>query len=74
MKNPMPSEATRITVDDAYGRYERGEGIIFIDTRNPHDWGESNVKLPGAIRIPADDVRSHVVGIPRGKTMITYCT
>jgi rhodanese-related sulfurtransferase len=74
MRNPIPSDVTRITVDDAYGRYERGEPVIFIDSRNPQAWGESNVKLPHAIRIPADDVRSHVVGIPRGKTIITYCT
>jgi rhodanese-related sulfurtransferase len=74
MRNPIPSEVTKITVDDAYGRYERGEPLIFIDSRNSQAWGESNVKLPGAIRIPAEDVRSHVVGIPRGKTMITYCT
>jgi len=74
MRNPIPSEVTRITVDDAYGRFERGEPVIFIDSRKPQDWGESTVKLPGAIRIPADDVRSHAVGIPRGQTMITYCT
>ncbi len=74
MRNPIPSEVTRITVNDAYGRYERGEPVLFIDSRNTKAWGESDAKLPGAIRIPADDVRSHVVGIPRGRTMITYCT
>lgn len=74
MRNPMPSEATRMTVDDAYGRYERQEPVIFIDARNPKAWAESDVKLPGAIRMPPDDVRSHVVGIPRGHTMIVYCT
>ena len=74
MKNPMPSEASRITVDDAYGRYDRGEPVLFIDSRNPQAWSESKVKLPGAIRMPVDEVRSHVVGIPRGKTMIIYCT
>ena len=74
MRSPMPSEVTRITVDDAYGRYERGESILFIDSRNPQAWGEAHTKLPKAIRIPADDVRSHVVGIPRGRTMVIYCT
>ncbi len=74
MRNPIPSDMTRITVDDAYGRYERGEPILFIDSRNAKAWAESDVKLPRAIRIPADDVRSHVVGIPRGHTMVTYCT
>lgn len=74
MKSPIPSEVTRITVDDAYGRYQRGEPVLFIDSRNPQAWGQAKVKLPGAIRIPPDDVRSHVVGVPRGHTMVTYCT
>jgi rhodanese-related sulfurtransferase len=70
----MPSEPTRITVDDAYGRFTRGEPILFVDSRNPQAWGESDVKLPGAVRIPADDVRSHVAGIPHDRTIVTYCT
>jgi hypothetical protein len=74
MRNPIPFEATRITVDDAYGRYTRGEPILFIDSRNLKAWGEADVKLPGAVRIPADEVRTHIVGIPRGRMMVAYCT
>lgn len=74
MINPIPSEPTRMTVNDAYGRYERGEPVIFVDSRNPQAWGESKVKLPQAVRIPADDIRSHVGGLKRGHTIVTYCT
>ena len=67
-------EVTKITVDDAFGRFDRGEPIVFLDSRNRHAWSESNVKLPGAVRIPPDDVRAHIKEIPRDRTIVTYCT
>ena len=74
MRQDTPTEATRMTVDDAFGRFDRGESIIFVDSRNPKAWAESDVKLPGAIRVPADDVKSHLREIPRDQTIVTYCT
>jgi rhodanese-related sulfurtransferase len=67
-------EATRVTVDEVKERMDRGEQFIFIDTRNPKAWAESDVKLPGAIRVPADEVDQHLDQIPHGHTVITYCT
>jgi rhodanese-related sulfurtransferase len=67
-------EATRVTVDELKERMNRGEQFTFIDTRNPKAWGEAETKLPGAIRVPADDVEQHVSEIPRDRTAITYCT
>ena len=67
-------EATRVTVDEVRERMERGEQFTFVDTRNPQAWGEAETKLPGAIRIPADEVEQHLAEIPRGHSVITYCT
>ena len=67
-------EATRVTVDEVKERMNRGEEFTFIDTRNPNAWGEAQTKLPGAIRVPADEVEEHVSEIPRDRTAITYCT
>ena len=53
---------------------ERGEPFAFVDTRNPKAWSESNGKLPGAIRVPADKVAAHLTEIPRDYAVITYCT
>ena len=50
----MAVEATRVTVDEVRERMERGEQFAFVDTRNPIAWGESDVKLPGALRVPAN--------------------
>ena len=57
-------EVTKMTADDAFGRFDRGEPIVFIDSRNPSAWSESDEKIPGAIRVPAADVQAHVSEIP----------
>ena len=66
--------ANRITVDELRTRLDRGEDIFFIDTRNPNAWGDAETKLPGAIRVPADQVEQHLADIPRDRTVISYCT
>lgn len=67
-------EATRVTVTEVKERMDRGEQFTFVDTRNPKAWAEADAKLPGAIRIPADEAEQHLKEIPRGRTVITYCT
>ena len=67
-------EATRVTVDEVKQRMDRGEEFTFIDTRNPKAWAEAETKLPRAIRIPAEEVELHLDEIPRGRSVITYCT
>ena len=67
-------EATRVTVEEVKERMDRGEQFTFVDTRNPKAWAESTTKLPGAMRIPAEEVEQHLNEIPRDRTVITYCT
>ena len=67
-------EATRVTVEEVKERMDRGEQFAFVDTRNPVAWGESDVKLPGAIRVPANDLDEHLPEVPRDRAVITYCT
>lgn len=67
-------EVTRVTVDEVKERMNRGEQFTFVDTRNPKAWGEAETKLPGAIRVPANEVEQHLDQIPHDRTVITYCT
>ena len=67
-------EVTRVTVEEIKQRMDRGEVFTFVDTRNPQAWGEADKKLPGAIRVAADEVEQAVSQIPRDRTVITYCT
>jgi rhodanese-related sulfurtransferase len=67
-------EATRVTVDEIKERMKNGEPFTFIDARNSKDWNEADKKLPGAIRVPADEVANHFAEIPRDQVIVTYCT
>ena len=66
--------AQRITVKNVQERLDRGEDVFFVDTRNPKAWGEAETKLPGAIRVSADQVEQHFADIPRDRPIVSYCT
>jgi len=67
-------ETTRVTVDEVSERMARGERFVFLDTRNPTAWAEADTKLPGALRVPADEIEAHLADIPRDRVVIAYCT
>jgi rhodanese-related sulfurtransferase len=64
----------RITPAVAKARLDRGEPLLFVDARNPTAWGTSNIRLPGAIRVPADQVDGLAAELPRGRPIVAYCT
>jgi rhodanese-related sulfurtransferase len=47
---------------------------LFVDARNPHAWSEGKTKLPGAMRVPANDLKSHLADLPKDRPIVTYCT
>ena len=69
----MPDDL-RISAEDLSKRMEAGEDFVVIDTRNPQAWAQSDVKLPEAIRVPADKLEEQLAEIPKNKSIATYCT
>jgi rhodanese-related sulfurtransferase len=69
----MPDDL-RISAGELGKRMEAGEDFVVIDTRNPQAWGQSDVKLPEAIRLPVDKLEEQLAGIPKNKSIATYCT
>lgn len=67
-------QPTKLTVDDVKGRLDRKEPLVFVDSRNARAWSESDMKLPGALRVPADQVAAHLREISSDRTLVTYCT
>lgn len=67
-------QSTPINVEDARKMLDRRERVTFVDARNPVAWGAATDKLPGAIRIPVDEVDQHIGKLPESGTLITYCT
>ena len=70
----MVENPSRVTVADVKGLIDRGQPVAFIDSRNPIAWGSSKLRLPGALRIPIDDVERHLLTLPRDRRLIVYCT
>jgi len=70
----MIENPSRLQVSDVNALLERGEPVAFIDSRNPIAWGSSKVKLPGALRIPIDEVERHLPTLPRDRRLVVYCT
>jgi rhodanese-related sulfurtransferase len=73
-KTRTVTEATRITADELKERMSRGEQFTILDNRNPKAWANAEVKLPGAVRVPAGEVDQHLNEIPGDRSIITYCT
>lgn len=69
----MP-EVPRITPDQLKRRMDAGEQFTLIDVRNPRAWAESDEMMVGAVRVPADDLKSHLSEIPKDRAIVTYCT
>jgi rhodanese-related sulfurtransferase len=65
---------TPVSAAEAKQMLDRGDRIAFVDARNPVAWGEAENTLPGAIRIPVDEVDEHLGELPHDGTVITYCT
>lgn len=66
--------ANKLTVEEVKQRMDRGEPLVFADARNPQAWRDATTMLPGAIRVPADQVEQHLGEIPHDRTVISYCT
>ena len=64
----------RITADELKHRMDLHEPLTIIDARAPDAWKSSNVRIPGAIRVPPDDVDTHLSEIPRDRVIVAYCT
>ena len=68
------AEARRLKVSDLKRRMDSGENFTFLDVRNPQAWSESNVMLPGAIRVPLNSFEEKLSEIPKDKPIVAYCT
>jgi hypothetical protein len=63
----------KIDLQEAKRLFDQGQAA-FLDSRSPDSWGESDVQIPGAVRVPPDEVAQHLGDIPPASTLITYCT
>ncbi|MBI5491320.1 MAG: hypothetical protein HY893_00145 [Deltaproteobacteria bacterium] len=67
-------EAPRISREDLKKKIDNREDLILLDVRNPTDYGNSNVKIPGAIRIPLAELAARLNELDKSKEVVAYCT
>jgi rhodanese-related sulfurtransferase len=53
---------------------DAGEDFTVIDVRNPQAWADSAVTLPGAVRVPLDELERYLYQIPKDRPVVAYCT
>jgi hypothetical protein len=63
-----------ISADEAWRLVEQGADPVFIDTRNAKHWGQSDVKIEGALRIWREELEARIDEVPRGRPIVIYCT
>lgn len=67
-------EPQQISAEDAWRIFESGANPVFIDTRNAKHWGQSDLKIPGSLRIWREELAARIDEVPRGRPVIIYCT
>ena len=71
---PEP-EVERISQSEVRRLQERGESVIFVDSRAPRSYDADDRQIPGSIRVPPDDaVRSAISQrLTHQGTLVVYC-
>ena len=68
------AQGLRISIEEVNKRMDAGERIVFVDSRNPTEWGMTDRKIPGAVRVGVGEVAEKIHTIPEGALIVAYCT
>ncbi|MFB3925974.1 MAG: rhodanese-like domain-containing protein [Syntrophales bacterium] len=67
-------DVPRITVQELKEKMDRHEDIVVLDIRSEDAYAGSTVRIPGAIRMPLDQVGERYRELPQNREIVTYCT
>jgi len=67
------AEPKLISPEEAWALIESGRDPVFLDTRNPKHWGQSEFQLPGSLRIWRLELEERIDEVPRGRPVVIYC-
>lgn len=74
MESLAAEELELMSVEDAWRLVEEGHNPFFLDSRNSKHYGQSDVKIPGSVRIWREELEARIDEVPRERIIITYCT
>ena len=70
-EQPTDTYPRRIAVDEARDLVQQGKAVI-VDVRAPEAYQQEHIE--GAILMPFNEIVANYDKLPKGKTLITYCT
>lgn len=66
--------APRITKEEVKRKLDMKEDFVLLDVRNQTDYEKSTVRIPGAVRIPAEELEKRLSELDPSKEVVAYCT
>ena len=64
----------RITPEELKAQLDSGGDLVIVDLRHELEDEAEPRTLPGALRLPAERLEERGVELPRGKTLVLYCS
>lgn len=64
----------RITPEELNQKLDSGENVTILDLRHPLDFLPQPYTIPGAIRMPMEQLPERQAEIPRDREVVVYCT
>jgi membrane protein DedA with SNARE-associated domain len=64
----------RITPEELKRKLDGGENVVVIDVRHALDFSTDPAIIPGAFRIPFEQIEEGRTDVPPGREVVVYCT
>jgi hypothetical protein len=64
----------RITPEQLKVELDSGGDLVIVDLRHEIEDEAEPRTLPGALRLPAEKLEERGIELPRGKTLVLYCS
>jgi rhodanese-related sulfurtransferase len=72
--DPDETPRDRITIQQLKQKLDDKADIVILDVRSSSDYRGSLVKIPGAVRIPPEQIEARLNELPKDKEIVTYCS
>ena len=64
----------RVTPEQLKAELDSGQDVAIVDLRHALDYEAEPRTLPGAIRLPSEELEQRGSELPHGKTLVLYCS
>ena len=71
---PPANESPRISAQELAERLTGSDPPVVLDVRSRSDYAGEPTKIPGSIRVLADEITNWAANQPRTRPVVAYCT